>query len=87
MNEFMLAVGWTGIYSPMAMGAIGSAMGCAIAGQAGIGAMLETEGGYGRFIKFTLSPNSFVRTPSSNTVAKIISGWELARYHFDRVTT
>ncbi len=60
MNEFMLALGWTGIYSPMAIGAIGSAMGCAIAGQAGIGAMLETEGGYGRFIGISAFPSTFV---------------------------
>lgn len=45
MNELALALGWIGIYSPMAIGAIGSSIGCAIAGQAGIGAMLETEGG------------------------------------------
>ena len=60
MNEFMLALGWTGIYSPMAIGAIGSAIGCAIAGQAGIGAMLETEGGYGRYIGLSAFPSSMV---------------------------
>ena len=60
MNEFALALGWTGIYSPMAIGAIGSAMGCAIAGQAGIGAMLETEGGYGRFVGLSAFPSSMV---------------------------
>jgi V/A-type H+-transporting ATPase subunit K len=60
MNELALALGWTGIYSPMALGAIGSAIGCAIAGQAGIGAMLETEGGYGRYIGLSAFPSSFV---------------------------
>lgn len=50
MNEFVLALGWLGIYAPMALGAIGSMMGCAIAGQAAIGAMLETESGHGRYI-------------------------------------
>ncbi len=60
MNEFALALGWTGIYSPMAIGAIGSAMGCAIAGQAGIGAMLETEGGYGRYVGVSAMPSSQV---------------------------
>ncbi len=60
MNEFVLALGWTGIYSPMAIGAIGSSIGCAIAGQAGIGAMLETEGGYGRYIGLSAFPSSFV---------------------------
>lgn len=60
MNELALALGWTGIYSPMAFGAIGSAIGCAIAGQAGIGAMLETESGYGRYIGLSAFPSSFV---------------------------
>ena len=60
MNEFMLALGWTGIYSPMALGAIGSAIGCSIAGSAGIGAMLETESGYGRFVGVSAFPSTFV---------------------------
>ena len=42
MSDLVLALGWFGIYAPMAIGAVGSAIGCAIAGQAGIGAMLET---------------------------------------------
>lgn len=60
MNEFALALGWSGIYSPMALGAIGSSIGCSIAGQAGIGAMLETESGHGRFIGLSAFPSSFV---------------------------
>ena len=60
MNELVLALGWTGIYSPMAIGAIGSAIGCAIAGQAGIGAMLVTDGGYGRYIGLSALPSSMV---------------------------
>ena len=60
MNEFVLALGWTGIYSPMALGAIGSSIGCAIAGQAGIGAMVESEGGYGRYIGLSAFPSSMV---------------------------
>ena len=60
MNEIALALGWIGIYSPMAIGAIGSSIGCAIAGQAGIGAMLETESGYGRYIGLSAFPSSFV---------------------------
>ena len=60
MNELALALGWTGIYSPMAISAIGSSIGCAIAGQAGIGALLETEGGYGRYIGLSALPSSFV---------------------------
>ena len=50
MNELVIALGWLGLFAPVALGAIGSVMGCAIAGQAAIGAMLETESGYGRFI-------------------------------------
>lgn len=60
MNEFVLALGWIGIYSPMALGAIASAIGCAIAGQASIGAMLETDGGYGRYIGISAFPSTFV---------------------------
>ena len=60
MNELVLALGWIGIYSPMAIGAIGSSIGCALAGAAACGAMLETEGGYGRFIGLTALPSSFV---------------------------
>lgn len=60
MNEFVIALGWVGIYSPMAIGAIGSAIGCAIAGQAGIGAMLVTESGYGRYVGLSAFPSSMV---------------------------
>ncbi|SEH04769.1 V-type ATP synthase subunit K [Candidatus Venteria ishoeyi] len=44
----------------MALGAIGSMMGCAIAGQAAIGAMLETESGHGRYIGISAMPSSQV---------------------------
>jgi V/A-type H+-transporting ATPase subunit K len=60
MNEFIVAMGWTGMYGSMALGAIGSIIGCAIAGQAAIGAMLESEGGYGRFIGVSVMPSSQV---------------------------
>lgn len=60
MNELVLALGWSGIYSPMAIGAVASAIGCSIAGQASIGAMLETEGGYGRYIGISAFPSTFV---------------------------
>ncbi len=60
MNEFVVALGWVGIYAPMAIGAIGSSIGCALAGSAACGAMLETESGYGRFIGLTALPSSFV---------------------------
>ena len=60
MNELAIALGWTGIYSPMPIGTVASAIGCSIAGQAGIGAMLETEGGYGRYIGISAFPSTFV---------------------------
>ena len=41
MNEFVMALGWLGLFAPMALGAIGSVIGCALAGQAAIGAMLD----------------------------------------------
>ncbi len=60
MTEFVIAMGWFGIFAPMALGAVASAIGCAIAGQASIGAMLETEGGYGRFVGISAFPSTFV---------------------------
>jgi len=58
MNELVIALGWIGIFGPTALGAIGSIMGCAIAGQAAIGAMLETDGGYGRYVGISAMPSS-----------------------------
>lgn len=60
MNELINLLGWLGIYSPVAGGAIGCAIGVAIAGQAAIGAMLETDSGYGRFIGAAVIPSSNV---------------------------
>jgi V/A-type H+-transporting ATPase subunit K len=42
----------------MALGAMGSTIGCAVAGQAAIGAMLETESGHGRYLGISLMPSS-----------------------------
>ncbi|WP_299868693.1 ATP synthase subunit C [uncultured Hoeflea sp.] len=60
MTEFVIALGWLGIFAPMALGAVASSIGCSIAGQASIGAMLETEGGYGRFVGISAFPSTFV---------------------------
>ncbi len=60
MNNFVLALGWAGIYGPMALGAIGSIIGCAIAGQAAIGAMMETEAEHGRYVGISAMPSSQV---------------------------
>jgi V/A-type H+-transporting ATPase subunit K len=43
----ILSLGWLGVFAPLALGAVGSIIGCSRAGQAAIGAMLETESGYG----------------------------------------
>jgi V/A-type H+-transporting ATPase subunit K len=42
----------------MALGAIGSIFGCAKAGQAACGAMLEVESGYGRYVGVSALPSS-----------------------------
>lgn len=58
MDFLISALGWTGIYAPLALAAIGSIIGCARAGQAACGALLETESGYGRFIATSAMPSS-----------------------------
>ncbi len=58
MDQLLLILGWIGIYAPLAMGAIGSIIGCARAGQAAQGAMLEVESGYGRFVGVSAMPSS-----------------------------
>lgn len=60
MNEFMVMLGWLGLYAPMALSAVGSIIGCAVAGQAAIGAMLETESGHGRYLGVSAMPSSQV---------------------------
>ncbi len=60
MDSLVMALGWAGLYGVMALGAIGSIIGCGIAGQAAIGAMLETDGGYGRYIGVSAMPSSQV---------------------------
>lgn len=60
MNELIIGLGWIGIFAPVAIGAIASAIGCGIAGQASIGAMLDSEGGYGRYIGIAAFPSTFV---------------------------
>lgn len=57
-NPLILTLGWIGLYAPMALGAIGSMIGCAIAGQAACGALLDTETGHGRYIGISAMPSS-----------------------------
>jgi V/A-type H+-transporting ATPase subunit K len=58
MNEITLVLGWAGIYGVMALASIGSVVGCSIAGQASIGAMLDTDSGHGRFVGVAAMPSS-----------------------------
>jgi V/A-type H+-transporting ATPase subunit K len=58
MDNVMIALGWIGIFAPTALGAIGSIIGCAKAGQAACGAMLDVESGYGRFVGLSALPSS-----------------------------
>ena len=41
MNDFILTLGWVGVYAPLALGAVGSMVGVARGGMAACGAMLE----------------------------------------------
>jgi V/A-type H+/Na+-transporting ATPase subunit K len=58
MDELIVLLGWVGIYGVMALGAIGSIIGCAVAGQAAIGAMMDIEGGYGKFVGVSAMPST-----------------------------
>ena len=60
MEAFILTLGWVGIFAPLALGAVGSMVGCSRAGQAACGALLETESGYGRYIGVSAMPSSQV---------------------------
>lgn len=60
MESVILTLGWLGVFAPLALGAIGSVIGCARAGQAAIGAMLEIESGYGKFVGVSAMPSSQV---------------------------
>ena len=58
MESVILMLGWAGIFLPTALGAIGSIVGCARAGQAACGALLDVESGYGRFVGASALPSS-----------------------------
>lgn len=53
-----LTLGWIGLYAPLALGAIGSMIGCLRGGTAACGAMLEVERGFGRFVGVAAMPSS-----------------------------
>lgn len=58
MEPLVLIMGWLGIFSPLALGAIGSMLGVGRGGLAAAGAMLEVESGYGRFVGVAAMPSS-----------------------------
>lgn len=58
MESLIMALGWLGMFAPLALGAAGSMIGCARAGMAACGAMLEVESGYGKFIGVGALPSS-----------------------------
>jgi V/A-type H+-transporting ATPase subunit K len=59
MDDGLLRLmGWVGIFAPPALGAVGSTIGCVRGGQAACGAMLDQEGGYGRFVGVSAMPAS-----------------------------
>ena len=59
-SNLISLLGWVGIYSPVALAAIGSAVGCTKAGKAACGAILEVDGGYGRYVGLAVLPSSIV---------------------------
>ncbi|WP_026972831.1 ATP synthase subunit C [Aliagarivorans marinus] len=60
MEHFVIALGWLGTFAPVALGAVGSAIGCSLAGQSACGAMLDVESGYGKFVGLSAMPSSQV---------------------------
>lgn len=58
MEQLTLTLGWIGLFAPLALGAIGSMIGCLRAGAAACGAMLEVERGFGRFVGVAAMPSS-----------------------------
>ena len=58
MDQLVLMLGWAGIIAPLALGAMGSVVGSAVAGQAAAGVLLEVDSGYGRYIGLSAMPSS-----------------------------
>ncbi len=73
MNHYwIMELGWAGIFLPTALGAIGSIIGCARAGQAACGALLDVDSGYGRLVGASA-------LPSSQTIYGIVVTMQLNR--------
>jgi V/A-type H+-transporting ATPase subunit K len=60
MEQYLALIGFAGIYAPVALAALGSAIGCTRAGKAACGAVLEVDGGYGRYIGLSVLPSSII---------------------------
>jgi len=60
MESKLALIGWIGIYAPVALAALGSAIGCTRAGKAACGAVMEVDGGYGRYIGLSVLPSSII---------------------------
>ena len=71
-NFVILGLGWAGMFLPTALGAVGSIVGCARAGQAACGALLDVESGYGKLVGASA-------LPSSQTIYGIVVTMQLNR--------
>ncbi len=58
MEYYDLIPGWIGVFAPVVLSAIGSSIGCSIAGRAALKAMLEQNSGHGKFIGLAALPSS-----------------------------
>lgn len=58
MDSIIMSLGWLGMFAPLALGAVGSMLGCARAGMAACGALVEVESGFGRYIGVAAMPSS-----------------------------
>jgi V/A-type H+-transporting ATPase subunit K len=58
LEQLIIALGWVGIYAPLALGVVGSSLGCTRAGQAACGALVDTDSNYGKFIGVAAMPSS-----------------------------
>lgn len=58
MNQILLGFAYIGLFSVVSLSAVGSIIGCARSGMAAIGAMMETEGGHGKFLGVAALPST-----------------------------
>jgi V/A-type H+-transporting ATPase subunit K len=70
MDSLVIALGHLGFFAPLALGAIGSAGGCAIAGQAALGSMLDIDSGYGKYM-------GLVAMPSTHSILGIVVSFQM----------